>query len=156
MYRYSSLNKVPIISAFIDSEGVLRIRGRLNHSALSFQEKHPAILPRRSQLTTLHLEAAHRSTLHGGTQLTLSKLRQSCWIIGGRAHVKTHILRCVPYARQRGIRAQQLMGQLPSSRITPSRAFLHTDVDYAGPVMLKSWKEEAAKLIKDESLHSSA
>ncbi|XP_044760205.1 uncharacterized protein LOC123317665 [Coccinella septempunctata] len=71
--------------------------------------------------------SAHKRTLHGGTKLTLSTIRQQYWIIGGRAPVKSHILKCVTCARHRGIRAQQLMGQLPEQRVRPSRPFLTTD-----------------------------
>lgn len=62
--------------------------------------------------------------------------------------MKTHILRCVPCARQRGIRAQQLMGQLPPARVTPSRPFTHTGVSYAGPLIIKTWKGRGAKSSK--------
>ncbi|XP_036148428.1 uncharacterized protein LOC118647494 [Monomorium pharaonis] len=33
------------------------------------------------------------------------------------------------------------MGQLPLSRITPSHPFTHTGVNYAGPLIIKIWKE---------------
>ena len=62
--------------------------------------------------------------------------------------MKSHVLRCVVRARQRGIRAHQLMGQLPLPRVTPSRAFTHTGIDYAGPLTLKTWKGRGAKTHK--------
>ncbi|XP_046145696.1 uncharacterized protein LOC123989024 [Osmia bicornis bicornis] len=37
------------------------------------------------------------------------------------------------------------MGQLPPARVTPSRTFLNTGVDYAGPVLLRTWKGRGAK-----------
>lgn len=108
---------------FIDKEGLLRVGGHLHHAKIDSESKHPIILPRKSPLTTLFIDDAHKRTLHGGTQLTLSYLRRSCWIIGGRAAVRSRILKCVRCARHRGIRAQQLMGQLPPSRVTPARPF---------------------------------
>lgn len=136
------------LTAFIDDEGVVRVGGRLDEAQLSYDERHPAILPRSSQLSSFIIDHAHKVTLHGGTQLTLAKTRQKYWIIGGRAPVKSHILRCVVCARQRGARAQQLMGQLPSFRVSPSRVFSHTGVDYAGPIQLKAWKGRGAKTHK--------
>ena len=62
--------------------------------------------------------------------------------------MKSHILRCVVCARQRGIRAHQLMGQLPLSRVAPSRPFTHTGIDYAGPITLKTWRGRGAKTQK--------
>ncbi|XP_071648620.1 uncharacterized protein [Temnothorax longispinosus] len=136
------------LTAYIDAQGIIRVGGRLNQSALAQDSKHQAILPRHSRLSTLIISHAHLRTLHGGTQLTLAHVRQSYWIIGGRAPVKSHILRCVVCARQRGIRAHQLMGQLPLSRVTPSRPFTHTGVDYAGPLTIKTWKGRGAKTYK--------
>lgn len=136
------------LTAFIDDQGVLRVGGRLGHASLSYQEQHPVILPRHSPLTTLVISNAHARTLHGGTQLTLAETRQSYWIIGGRAPIKSFILRCMRCARQRGKRAQQLMGQLPPARVQQSRAFHNTGVDYAGPIAIKSWKGRGAKRIK--------
>lgn len=62
--------------------------------------------------------------------------------------MKSHILRCVVCARQRGIRAHQLMGQLPLSRVTPSLPFTNIGIDYAGPITLKTWKGRGAKTQK--------
>ncbi|XP_044759246.1 uncharacterized protein LOC123316981 [Coccinella septempunctata] len=136
------------LTAFLDNNGVIRVGGRISHSQLDPDSKHPIILPRHSQFTSLVIDETHRKTLHGGTQLTLATIRQRYWIIGGRAPVKSHILKCVLCARHRGIRAQQLMGQLPASRVQPSRPFLHTGVDYAGPLTLKTWKGRGSKTHK--------
>lgn len=134
--------------AHIDTGGILRVGGRLKNSELPYETKHPAILPRSSRRTEIIIAHAHSQTMHGGTQTTLALIRQSYWIIGGRAPVKSHILKCVVCARQRGIRAQQLMGQLPPARVQPSRPFSHTGIDYAGPLTLKPGKVRGSKTYK--------
>ncbi|XP_057318296.1 uncharacterized protein LOC130663197 [Microplitis mediator] len=91
-------------------------------------------------ISTLLIDHSHHRTFHGGTQLTLADLRRSVWIEGGRVPVRSHILRCVVCTIHRGVRTQQLMGQLPSTRVRPSKAFLHTGIDYAGPVTLKTFQ----------------
>ncbi|XP_057335432.1 uncharacterized protein LOC130674179 [Microplitis mediator] len=96
-------------------------------------------------LTKLIISDAHQLTMHDGTQLTLAFIRQKYWIIGGRQPV---ILKCMKCARRRADRAQQLMGQLPVSRVTPSPAFTHTGVNYAGPISLKNWRCRRAKTNK--------
>lgn len=136
------------LTPFIDHEGLLRVGGRLHNAQIESDTKHPLILPRRSSLSTLIIDDAHKRTLHGGTQVTLGFIRSSYWIIGGRAPVRSYILRCGRCARYRGIRAKQLMGQLPSSRVTPARPFYNTGLDYAGPVILKTWRGRAAKTYK--------
>lgn len=80
--------------------------------------------------------------------MTLAFVRQQCWILGGRQPVRSFILKCMRCARQRGLRAQQLMGQLPSHRVTPAPPFTHTGVDYAGPITLKTWKGRGSKTMK--------
>ncbi|XP_043498438.1 uncharacterized protein LOC122521747 [Polistes fuscatus] len=40
------------------------------------------------------------------------------------------------------------MGQLPLARITPSRPFSHTGIDYAGQLTLKTWRGRRAKTYK--------
>ncbi|XP_057330973.1 uncharacterized protein LOC130671223 [Microplitis mediator] len=133
---------------YVDYNGVLRVGGRLKNSLLDDDKKNPAILPRSSRLSTLLIEHSHQKTFHGGTQLTLADLRRSVWIEGGRVPVRSHILRCVVCTRHRGVRAQQLMGQLPSARVRPSKAFLHTGIDYAGPVTRKTFQGRGAKTYK--------
>lgn len=136
------------LTPFIDSAGLLRVRGRIQLSHLPSNAKQPWILPRKSPLTSLIIADAHIRTLHGGTQLTLSLIRNECWIIGGRAPVRSFILKCVRCARYRQQRAQQIMGQLPPERITPSRPFLNSGIDYAGPFSLKNWRGKNSRTYK--------
>jgi len=143
--KSSSLTK---LTPFIDSTGLLRVGGRLQKADLPYDEKHPFILPRMSKFTTLVIAEAHLKTLHGGTQLTLAYTRLQYWIVGGRAPIRSFILRCVRCARHRQNRAKQLMGQLPASRVSPARPFSNNGVDYAGPISIKTWRGRAAKVYK--------
>ncbi|XP_011503016.1 PREDICTED: uncharacterized protein LOC105366308 [Ceratosolen solmsi marchali] len=136
------------LTAFIDAQGIIRVGGRLQRALLPEETKHPAILPRHSPFTTLVIAHAHLRAIHGGTELTLHYLHQNYWIIGGRDPVKSYVLRYSICTRQRGIRANQLMGQLPLSRVTPSRPFTHTGVDYAGPLTITTWNGRGDKTQK--------
>ncbi|XP_063994291.1 uncharacterized protein LOC135171590 [Diachasmimorpha longicaudata] len=136
------------LTAFIDQQGVLRVGGRLKFSTLGPESRHQAIIPHGSVLAELIMRDSHQRTLHGGTQLTLAHLRRSYWIIGGHLPVRSFILKCVECARHRGIRAQQLMGQLPVARLVSDRAFSNTGVDYAGPVSIKTWRARGHKTQK--------
>ena len=132
-------------TAYIDSSGIIRVEGQLHKTLLDHHSKHPAIIPRKSQLTFLIIRYSHSSTLHGGAQLTLAHTRQEFRVIRGRAPVKSFILKCVTYVRYRAQRAQQLMGQLPMARVTPSSPFTHTGIDYAGPININSQKGRRSK-----------
>ncbi|XP_033224244.1 uncharacterized protein LOC117177549 [Belonocnema kinseyi] len=147
--RYSSLDKLLRISKtstlikltpLFDGQ-LLCVRGRLKHSLLTYDEKHPLILPPESILTTLIIHDCYLRCLHGGVQRTLGTLRQSYWILRGRNLVRSLIHRCIPCVRNRGNTQQQLMSDLSSIRITPSeRAFMNTGVDYAGPINVRTSK----------------
>ena len=89
-----SKSRVLRLNPILDEDGILRVGGRLQHSLLPYSHKHPIILPDDSHLASLWIDDAHRRCLHGGTQLTLSTMRQHCWILRGRPLVKTHIHRC--------------------------------------------------------------
>jgi len=141
-------NPLVRLTPWIDSQGLLRVGGRLQSALLSTASKHPLILPRNSALTSLIISDAHMKMLHGGTQLTLSLIRNEYWIIGGRAPIRSFILKCIRCARYRQKRAHQIMGQLPPERVTPSRPFLNSGIDYAGPIILKSWKGRNSKTYK--------
>ncbi|XP_011313314.1 uncharacterized protein [Fopius arisanus] len=146
--RFSKSHPLTKLTPFIDHQGVLRVGGRLKFAHIGPESPNQAIIPRESRLAQLLIGQAHLRTLHRGTQLTLRQLRSSYWILGGWAPVRSFILKCVKCTRQRGVRAQQLMGQLPPARLSPVRAFLNTGVDYAGPVSLRSWKGRGHKSYK--------
>ncbi|KAM0726177.1 hypothetical protein ACS0PU_008258 [Formica fusca] len=80
--------------------------------------------------------------------MTLGMIRQRYWIPRGRAIVKQQILRCVTCVRWRAATPQQLMGSLPRDRVTPARPFLHTGVDYAGPILMRTTKGRGHRAYK--------
>ncbi|XP_070525005.1 uncharacterized protein [Cardiocondyla obscurior] len=125
------------LTPFLDERGVLRVGGRVRHALVPLDQRHPVILPRDSGWTRLLVDACHRRVLHGGVQLTLAVLRQRYWVLCGRSVVKRLIHGCVRCARWRAAHPQPLMGDLPRERVRPSRPFLHTGIDYAGPVWMR-------------------
>ncbi|XP_046391496.1 uncharacterized protein LOC124159621 [Ischnura elegans] len=89
LHKKSALVK---LSPFV-KERLLRVGGRIKHSLLSDDEKHPLILPSKHPFTELIIEDCHKATLHGGVQLTLTTLRTQYWIVKGRQIVETIIHR---------------------------------------------------------------
>ena len=63
------------LTAYIDSQGILRVSGRLKSTSLPMDSKHKAILLRESILTKFIIRQAHLRT-----QLTLGAIRQTYWI----------------------------------------------------------------------------
>lgn len=144
--RESVSQRSPIrsLNPFVDEHGILRVGGRLERSPLSFNKKHPIILPKH-RITSLIVENAHLRSLHGGPQLTTRVLRQTYWIVGHRSFVRHIIHRCVRCVRERAAVPQQIMGNLSAARTTPSRPFLHSGLDYAGPFQVRTSKGRGHK-----------
>lgn len=128
------------LSPVLDRDGVIRVGGRLKHAILSLDERHPMVVHPDSWMAHLLVDSCHRRSLHGGTQLTLGLLRLRIWIPRGRAVVRKFIHRCTTCTRWRADSRQPVMGNLPPERVTPVRPFLHTGVDYAGPILIRTGK----------------
>lgn len=131
-------SKILSLNPFIDEDGLLRVGGRISRANIPFQQKHPIILPPSGPCIMALVRDAHIQTLHGGKQLTLNLIRQQFWIINGARAVKSVIYQCMRCHRNSSKLQQQLMGQLPEPRINFTKAFLHTGVDFAGPISIKA------------------
>ncbi|XP_072934990.1 uncharacterized protein [Epargyreus clarus] len=141
-------SKVKSLNPYLDGDGVLRVGGRLRHSELPEHSKHPIILEGKNELTYLLIADAHKKTLHGGTQLVLTYLRSKYWILQVKNTVKAYIHKCIICARQKAVVKTQLMGDLPHARTTPARPFLHSGIDFAGPLYVLMSKGRGAKQSK--------
>lgn len=141
-------NKLAAYVPFLDEQGVLRVGGRLNESNLQFNQRHPVILSKNHPLTELIVRDYHLIHLHAGQRLLSCLISLNYFIIGNKSLIKQIIYKCVKCIRYKAQVQQQLMGNLPSVRVTPARPFQHCGVDYAGPLNVRSWKGRGAKTYK--------
>ncbi|XP_076298183.1 uncharacterized protein LOC143217599 [Lasioglossum baleicum] len=140
-----SSSSLKMLSPILGDDGLLRVGGRLQHSALPEPRRCPAIIDRSSHLATLVIRDTHQKTLHGGLNATLSWIHRTFWIPRCRVQVKQVLRDCVTCTRLRGSTGRQQMGPLPPSRIQPARPFQRAGVDYAGPVQLRTTKGRGHK-----------
>lgn len=56
------------LNPFLDKQNILRVGGRIKHSLMSYNERHPIILPKNSTLTAFIVKACYSRVLHGGVQ----------------------------------------------------------------------------------------
>lgn len=139
--KLSKESRLKPLYPFIDSDGSLRVGGRLQNSEFNYDKKHPIIIPYGCKLAQLIIDDAHRKTMHEGNQLTLSQVRHEYWILAAKRAVKTYINNCVKCHRFRQNNSNQLMGSLPSARTKIThRAFTNTGTDLCGPIHLKIQK----------------
>ncbi|XP_039746104.1 uncharacterized protein LOC120623888 [Pararge aegeria] len=128
------------LNPYLDAGEVLRVGGRLQMARIHDKMKHPVIIPHKSHFTDLLVADAHERTLHGGPQSMLNYLGTKYWVINARGLVRQHFRKCVTCVRYSAQANQQLMGQLPTARVTASRPFCQSGVDYAGPIAVRPHK----------------
>jgi len=80
--------------------------------------------------------------------LTSNIVMRFAWILGRNRLVKSEVRNCIVCQRVRPRLAHQMMGNLPSSRVTPSRPFSSSGLDYAGPFQIKTTKGRGYKSYK--------
>ena len=124
---------------FMDN-GVIRVGGRLAHGySMTDDQRFPLLVSHRSKLATLAINDAHKRTLHGGPTATVAEMRRQIWVTQAMKTASACIKKCVTCFRFNSGPTQQLMSDLPSSRIeAPERAFSCVGLDFAGPLTFKS------------------
>ncbi|XP_065086352.1 uncharacterized protein LOC135708280 [Ochlerotatus camptorhynchus] len=122
---------------YIAEDQVIRVGGRLGHSAERHDTKHPIVLPARHKLTRMILQHYHLQLLHAGAQLLLGAVRLRFWPLGGRNVARNIVHQCMKCFRAKPSPVQQFMGEPPAPRVTVSRPFSQTGVDYFGPLYVR-------------------
>jgi hypothetical protein len=126
------------LSPALDSDGVIVLRGRLDHFPATSTvplEKKPVILDGHHLFTKLVVMDYHVRAGHAGREYVANELRQKFWIIGLRGLVKKTWMQCQFCRNRRAKAAAPEMGEIPLERLQQcSRPFIHTGMDYFGPI----------------------
>nr|XP_049702858.1 uncharacterized protein LOC126055941 [Helicoverpa armigera] len=128
--------KLRSLSVFFDEEGILRIGGRLSKSYLPYDAKHPFLLPKHDPIVDLIIHHYHVMNCHTGPGLLMSILRQRFWILDARTVIRSKLRQCNTCFRVSPTHPTPVMADLPEYRVSESKAFVHTGVDYAGPIRI--------------------
>ena len=131
------------LDAFLGSDGLLRVGGRLRKcNEITTEMKHPILLPKTGHVTELIIRHTHENVAHGGRGLTLNLLRSKYWIINANSRVRNYISRCVECRKLRARTAKQKMADLPKDRLTPTAPFTYCGVDLFGPCLINKGRKE--------------
>lgn len=130
---------------FIGKNGLLRVGGRLSRSSLNYDQKFPAILPRKHRLTELIIEEVHKENLHPGIQSLQFLISQNFWIWSLRRAIRHIIYKCFCCFRANPKPFQPPMGDLPSIRVNQVKAFQCDGVDFGGPLFVTLSKSRGVK-----------
>lgn len=133
------------LSPFIDDKGIIRVGGRLDKAIVSYETKHPALLPTANWISLLITRHMHQFG-HPGVAATTAKIRQQYWILKAnklRKSVKTRCVFCKEIAHKA---EEQLMADLPDVRLAPhTPPFYYTSCDYFGPYNVKVGRNKQMK-----------
>ena len=131
------------LKPILDSDGVLRVGGRLLQADLPYAAKHPVLLPKKAHLTNLVIRHFHERSGHQGRSRTHAEIRSSgFWIVNGSSLVGHHISKCVICRKLRAAPQQQLMAELPTDRLEQVPPFTFSAVDYFGPFYIREGRKE--------------
>ena len=133
---------------FLDENNLIRVGGRLDNADIPYQQKYPILLPSKNHTVNLLLKHEHARLGHSGAQTVLSNIRLNYWPLNGLRAVKKIIKDCATCARFNARPLQQIMASLPKDRVSISRPFQKTGVDFGGPFMIKSSRLRRAPLVK--------
>ncbi len=129
-------SKILNLSPYLDSRGILRVKGRLHNSKLDFAQKHPIILP-NTHVSLLLIRAYHLLYEHAGVDHVVSEIRESFWIVKARRIAKTVVRYCVPCQKINSRPCNQVAPPLPEYRVVQNRPFSVVGLDFAGPLRCK-------------------
>ena len=76
-------NIIRQLGLVLDSKGLIRCVGRINHAQVSEDTKRPILIPKTDTFTRLLIESYHRRLLHVGIAQTLSQYDRSTGFLKG-------------------------------------------------------------------------
>ncbi|XP_074099941.1 uncharacterized protein LOC141528018 [Cotesia typhae] len=129
-------NLIPL-SPFLDSNGLLRVGGRLTCAEIPENQRHPILLPGNHHITRTIIREEHVRLNHAGAQTTLYSVRQNYWPLDSRNITRKIIHQCLTCFQAKPRMADHIMGNLPAYRVSLARPFLRVGIDYCGPLYMK-------------------
>ncbi|XP_062703980.1 uncharacterized protein LOC134286384 [Aedes albopictus] len=106
---------------FLDDNGLLRVGGRIQAAGVTYDQKHPLVLPSKCSVTQLIATDTHRKNLHVGPQGLLYAMRLKYWPIHGKQLARQVVHRCITCFKNKPKPLHQIMGQVPDVRLYPGR-----------------------------------
>ncbi|GFT09607.1 integrase catalytic domain-containing protein [Nephila pilipes] len=95
--KLSNSSKLLNLSPFLDEKNVFRVGGRLQHSELPLNHKHPMLIPNNCNICDLIIDHYHVFYLHTGVEAT------QFWITNGRSTVKRVLHKCLKCLKAGGM-----------------------------------------------------
>lgn len=117
-------NEFKMLSPFVNDEGIIRVGGRVDKAMVSYETKHPVLLPHDHVISRLIIEEAHRCG-HPGVATTVARTRTNYWIVRGHDLAKAVKYKCVLCREMEPKTETHIMADLPQHRIAPNSPSFH-------------------------------
>ena len=128
----------------MDKFGLLKLGGHLENALISYEAKHPLVLPYQHHVTDLIISQHHQTTGH--LEYVLSSLCQDYCIIKGRSAVRRVLNKCFRCKKLEAPRREQLMANLPKERLMSEEpTFTYVGVDYFGPLVVRQGRSNVKR-----------
>lgn len=135
------------LNPFVDPHGILRVGGRLSLAQMSFDKKHPILLPKKCNFTSRLIDHYHVLYLHAGPRTLQSILSQKFWIVSARSIIRVRINKCISCFKVNPTVRQPAMGQLPRFRTENYHTFHTVGLDIGGPFYVKESTRRNVRVI---------
>ena len=127
-------------------DGMIRVGGRLQKSALTYEQIYPILLPASHHISHLIMSETHAKFGHAGPERTLGESRRKVWILRGRNLANNVVRKCVICRKLRQPPHNTLMANLPPERMRFfDPPYTVTGVDLFGPFQLKYGRNKSTK-----------
>ncbi len=135
----AAANSLYKLKPFLDAEGLLRSKGRLQTTHLPYEQKFPIIIPKDHPWTRILIKFKHEQLKHQGQAHVTAELRKTLWVVQSSTLVKSVVARCTLCRRKRARPDFQAMAPVLPERLPPHRClpFTITAMDMAGPFYVK-------------------
>ena len=131
------------LDPYVDSDGLLKVGGKLRKGELDANIAHPVLPPKNSCISVAIIRWCHKNVANGGTGLTLNELREcDFWIVIASSAIRRLIHRCVVCHKLRGKLGEQKMSDIPKERISNDPPFTHCGVDMFRTFAIKQRRSE--------------
>ncbi len=123
---------------FINEDDIICCMGRLENATIKTSAKHPILLPKFSDRTTMIILYHHKRMLHGGVDIVIGSITQRYWIPSIKQRIRTVIRTCVTCRRVSG-KAYRAPNHAPlhAFRVDNALPFTVGGVDYTSAFVIR-------------------
>ena len=133
------------LSPFVDDQGTIRVGGRVDTALVSYDAKHPILLPSNHRVSFLITKHVHARG-HQGVAIATAKIKTKYRILKGNKLSKKTKRQCVFCKRLAHQTETQIMAALPQIWLAPhTLPFFHTSCDYFGPISVRLSRNKQGK-----------